>query len=1471
MESISLSTLAKPLTAIGRVLMPHLKRLHAERAAGAAGGAATVALRLDLLDAELDKTLVDAELDKTLGRLENIDGHEEWWRGLLQAIQTAYIRPEFLSKPSVREWLAEAGVRWDFKAVARALLLSGSIAEDEDVAAARERLAARYADRTGEASEFAAAPIDAVVAILIAGALASLGPGNFFIAAMVQETRSDVISKIETLSAGIKEALEARPADELTTRAHTAECEQRLDRILRRRSLPMVNALAEIAELAERVGAERGDLRHCDATTRTRVLSWAARLHATSEASAQRAREFRRHLLTVHPIADTAIIDAWLDARGGDPVSGLQRLRDRDTADARSNVLSMLSTFEGSERAIAWLDAQLEAFGTDFASRTALLNGVGWRNAGAMLAEAGRWEDAARLLGAVGEEHVRQCPDLRYAEGVINAGLTLPEWLRRHALTMRILDQAVDVLEGAEPAARRDRAIALFEESAKLMRELGEDGRAAMADRWRVWLLLTDPKTREEGRRMVSAAMTEDGARAVDYVDLAFAFRVEFDPVPLERYLKLRDLSGGLLPSELAARLALIRHTRPSGEAVKFLEEQREVLHGVLTPGGYAYLLVQKLIDDGQLDRAEETLNGHREIFGDDFERMEDQIRARRGEDVLASLEKRYETTELDVDLLNLCENLRDPARDPEKLRRYALELFGRQRNVRNAHRVVEALLRLDHNAELATFLEACDDLVGMDPDLASTTGWALFHAGRPNDARPIVDRLLAQRDHPSDVALDVNVALASGQWERFPIILDREWQRRASRSPAQLLQVATIAADADRDRALKLAEEAVKRAAGDGRATILVGAHVLASRLGRDDIAMPLVAEAARLSSPEEGPVRTAGLRELADMLTAGVDRARAVEEAFAAARIPIHLFAAFVRSPLTRLLVNQLHQNEREADPRKHTVMPLRHGARGITDAAGVRTVAADFGSLLLYAELDLLTSIAARFDRIAIPFSTMELLLSETQHCRFHQPSLVAEAKRQRELVADGVFKRLDGTASPPVRLVEEVGADLAELLEAARLARGRVVRPVPIHRVDSFMEKTADLGEHAPLVLTTGQFVKLLEDEAVLDADAAERARRSIPPGEDGEPLGTDVTPSDDVPIFLDDLAVSYVSQAGLLDALRASGRQFRVHAETIERIEQLIATETEASRSLDVLFRLREWLRDGIDSDKISVMPKPPRATGDEPDEREEVPVRALRELLRDIGDCDAALIDDRMVGMHGRLTDAGNRAAPILDIFDVLHDLAVTDRAILTLQRRWRVHHILRTRGVICVPLEIEELEERIQGREPDPETGFLRETAELRAIRENLGRMRSTAILQQPAETSYLDRLRLVGVMMIRKIWGDAGIPAATAASRADWIWRHVVPAPTDWAHTIVDPVGVVPPARALAAQIGFLMLPAIPEQERRRAFLEWVEATVLAPLATASPDVLDAVAVGVGRRIQEWSEEWSAGETGDGDSDAD
>ncbi len=288
MEGISLAALSRPLISIGSALAPVVKQFRAERRAANS--------------ATIETGLLEVILDETLNRLQNIAAHDAWWRELLQRAASEYVRPEYLEKPAVREWLSESAVRDDLKLLTRTRLLLESTEEPSVTA----RLADRYSANTGEAAPLATGPIEAIVNILLAGALAPASKSDLLLAGLFQESHGRMTNRL----ARIEEKVGAFTGDQIVVEAHTEKTTSELTLILRRRSLPLVDAPTEIAVLAGRIEAE-GDLRFCAATVRSQVYLWAARLYSQSKDKLDLAREYRSRALAVGPAVDTTVVDAW--------------------------------------------------------------------------------------------------------------------------------------------------------------------------------------------------------------------------------------------------------------------------------------------------------------------------------------------------------------------------------------------------------------------------------------------------------------------------------------------------------------------------------------------------------------------------------------------------------------------------------------------------------------------------------------------------------------------------------------------------------------------------------------------------------------------------------------------------------------------------------------------------------------------------------------------------------------------------------------------------------------------------------------------------------------------------------------------------------------------------------------------------------------------------------------------------------
>jgi len=482
-------------------------------------------------------------------------------------------------------------------------------------------------------------------------------------------------------------------------------------------------------------------------------------------------------------------------------------------------------------------------------------------------------------------------------------------------------------------------------------------------------------------------------------------------------------------------------------------------------------------------------------------------------------------------------------------------------------------------------------------------------------------------------------------------------------------------------------------------------------------------------------------------------------------------------------------------------------------------------------------------------------MSLLLDERRRVRFHQPSRVEEAEEVRALIDQEHLRMEPSLPKPPAWLVNEVGRDLAEILEAARVAGGRVVHPYPIFSVQTFMEREADLQDYAELVLSTKAFTNLLYARGFIDSETHEHAGHFL--STQDHALHTEADPALlERRIYLDDLAVACLRTAGILQAASHCGLDLWVHPSMKADQSAIIEANREGNRLTQTLDDIRVTLRDALNIGQAIFMPRHRW-------HEEETPIGwlyqaapTLAQTLRDAGLCDAVCVDDRFFNRHQTLTDEAGHTVPIVCVLDLLQHLEV--HGMISTEEKHGVFHKLRQVGYVLVPATLDELEKYLRNARFDQE-GHVIESAEMRVLRQTLMRVRSLDIVELPTEAPFLEKIQLGCILAIRRLWADEALPAERVVALSHWVWCSVVPSPLDWARVIREPLRPCDIPEAFARHLALLLQPMQLQRERYEVFCNWVECEILEPLLPANANLVDSVVKIVRTNIERLSEEFS------------
>lgn len=492
--------------------------------------------------------------------------------------------------------------------------------------------------------------------------------------------------------------------------------------------------------------------------------------------------------------------------------------------------------------------------------------------------------------------------------------------------------------------------------------------------------------------------------------------------------------------------------------------------------------------------------------------------------------------------------------------------------------------------------------------------------------------------------------------------------------------------------------------------------------------------------------------------------------------------------------------------------------------------RTAGMDATALLTLSFLDLLDEALDAFKEIWIPHSTLSWLFEEKQRAAFHQPSRIKDSHRLRHLLATDTLGEFVPRTVPNSDLAAQIGDELAALIaEAERESdddkvQRIVVRSSPVHRLSSLMEEEADLTAYAPVLSSCAAVVEKLRQRGQLTAEEENRARAYLQLHEKPWPNQPEI--ADGAVLYLDDLAITYFLHLGILPKLKAAGLRPIASPREVSEANAFISYESISDEVKAAIERIRSTLSSRIESGTIKLGRR--RLT----DESTE-PLISEHPTIGVIGlasDCDLIFSDDRFLNQHAHIDD-GRSQAPIASTLDLLDALA--DTGVISMEERLERRTLLRRAGYVLVPVNDEELARHLNGCVVRDD--LVVESAELKAIRENILRVRMSDWLQLPKEAPWLDTILKAFIRALKRLWVD-GASISDAAARSNWVVDQVDV--RGWAHSLGAETGDNVVRLGRGAHILMLLTPPVNvAEEVKEAYWGWVEDRILAPIQEQFP----------------------------------
>ena len=972
-----------------------------------------------------------------------------------------------------------------------------------------------------------------------------------------------------------------------------------------------------------------------------------------------------------------------------------------------------------------------------------------------------------------------------------------------------------------------------FTEAATGAKKLNLHQAATRNDEYALWLELRDPESANQGKKRLEERL-QNLETALSFVPLGLQFGIKLDLRAVEQEIDRQiALNDGITPEAAIARFELARTKKNPKDAAEYISNHYTEITKYLDPKAIRFVQIDLLAKAGLSEKADEilTLLLNDGLSTAEASRLQGIISEAEGADPIKVRKKQFQQSGSLNDLIDLVSEL-EISNDWGALSEYGLLLYENTRSLPDAERLAIAYNNSNNYNKTIEVFRDNKNLFSQSNKLQLLYSWALYHEGELLLAREELLKLTNSKNNPRYRALEINLAISIGDWNSLLTIISNEYSERSSRNATELIGVAQLAHQAGSVYAKKLTLAAAEMA--DNNATVLAAAYYLAANAGWEGEAEAVrwLHRAAELSG-QNGQFQKMSIQ---DILEQKPDWERKTSEIWTLLRngeIPMFIAAQPLNKCLVELMLLPAFANPHENDPRHRYDIPAFSGNRQLTIlGTSFKTIGIDATALLTLSFLNLLETVLEIFDRVYVPHSTLYWLFGEKQKAAFHQPSRIENAHKVYELLATDKLEKFVPTTVPDSELSAQVGDELASLIAEAEKDREEdetqhiVVRPSPVKRLSPILEDEADLGDHSSVISSCMAVVEKLREKGQITAQEERKAKDYLHLNEKHWTEQPKIT--EGAVLYLDGLAFTYFLHLGILEKLHTAGFKVIASPREVAEANALISYEGVFEKASESIEHIRSVLNTGIESGKIKVG-KQQCFEGSEQQARIEYPTVDIISLS---SVCDAVVVDDRFFNQHSNV-DVGEKQTSIFTTVDLLETLAAA--GLLSGEKLLECLTLLRRAGFFFIPVTENELMKHMNA--VAVENNQIIETAELKAIRENILQVRMSDWLQFPKELSWLETTLRVFINVLKAMWTE-NTDLATVIARSNWIVDQIDI--RGWAHSLGPEVGENVVKHGYGSQILMLLpLPSDPPKNIKNAYFDWVEKRILSPIKDESPEL--------------------------------
>ncbi len=611
-------------------------------------------------------------------------------------------------------------------------------------------------------------------------------------------------------------------------------------------------------------------------------------------------------------------------------------------------------------------------------------------------------------------------------------------------------------------------------------------------------------------------------------------------------------------------------------------------------------------------------------------------------------------------------------------------------------------------------------------------------------------------------------------------------------------------------------------------------------------------------LGRQERGGVHAAEASELREIVRQRKEHVDYLNELYRDGKAPIHLIAEQLGIPLVSIFHSQLEKNKNVPDPINQPILFARHGGRAqieLSDQSALR-LNLDITAILLAEHVGILTIVEQEFAPLRIPQSVMAAFLQMEDMLQHHQPNRIKAAREVLRYVQENriaVFEADPSAEALGEQFQEQLGRSWTTLYGMAASRSGTMCCFLPPRRED-LPGETAVLPEEARKRLVgSGAIALALRQSGMITQNSFENAMQGL--GSEGQLVEGFGTPEIGSDVYCIGLIAQMFAQSGILSAVCTNFHMI-VSRTDVERLQFEVDGFQRAQETLDWLRKVRDRIRQGIESGVYALIPESARTRNRATNIAEPSLVEQCILTLLDFepGSGDVMWIDDRYVNGHEQ-----RDGVPIIGIHEVLHSL----RARNALKERdyYEALHNLRVANVRFLPIYAEEILYHL--KQAEVADGRLMEILPLKVIRRYVAScLLQGDMLQRPpvgkpdktipnqtGEVLYIADLHRAICQALVAVWSDNGDDVKLGQVYSEWIWSFLFLDLANlrglaMADTHQDDLYLHAMSFATLLTLGFRLHTENDKFNTRRAFFEWLSNRVLNKKFMVEPTLARAVA---------------------------